>query len=63
MVEIKQTKEARDKKTSQPVAGNQQKYNTDYTRYFYTNIERLWQTIEHMGHEINELQAQLRGEY
>jgi len=56
-------KEARDKKTNPAEPGNNTKYNTDYTRYFYTNIERLWQTIEHMGHEINELKAQQRGEY
>lgn len=51
------------KETAQPEVENTSKYNNDYTRHFYTNIERLWDAVQILQEENTQLRAQLKGEY
>jgi hypothetical protein len=46
--------------TSQPEAGNVDTRKGDYTKFFYRNIERLWDAVESLQRENDRLEAQLK---
>lgn len=52
-------KKAIAQETSQPEAGNVDTRKGDYTKFFYRNIERLWDAIQDLQKENDELQAKL----
>jgi hypothetical protein len=56
-------KEATVKVTDQPEVEWSNKKIKSYVGYLYNQNERLWNEIESMGKELNELRAQTRGEY
>lgn len=51
------------KVTAQAVPEIKQKYNGDYTGYFYNQIGQLWNEVAALQQENNELKARIRGEY
>ena len=56
-------KEAVVEITDQPVAEWSNEKIKSYVGYLYNQNERLWNEIEAMGQELNELRANVRGEY
>lgn len=56
-------KDASTKKTSSAGTEKNAVINSDYTRYFYKSIDRLWDAIAEMQQENIQLKAELRGEY
>jgi len=52
-------KEANVILTAQPVVEKKIGYNGDYTGFFYKQIDRLWEAVQQLQEENNELQIAL----
>jgi len=54
------SKEAKVESTNPTESGNTEPKKGDYTKFFYRNIERLWDAVESLQRENDRLEAQLR---
>jgi len=53
-------KKAEAVSTSQPEAGTVAPKQGDYTKFFYRNIERLWDAVESLQRENDALESKLK---
>jgi hypothetical protein len=53
-------KKAEVQETSAPVVAQEPQKKGDYTKFFYRNIERLWDAVSELQQENSQLRQQLK---
>jgi len=54
------SKEAKVESTSPTESGNTEPKKGDYTKYFYRNIDRLWDAVMQLQEENSRLKQQMK---